>query len=206
MCAKRNTLENFWDRVDKNGPVSDRYPGLGPCWLWTGCRGARPDGTRTYGVLSTTMYGIITAHRLSWIIAFGDMPAAVLGSTGTYGKACVCHHCDNPPCVNPAHLFLDTTEGNTADKKRKGRAPSGDQSWWNIYPERRRYGADHHRFGIPGCVGEKNGAAKLTAADVREIRRLSASGIRQATLLKQFPISKPQMSAIVRGRSWRHVE
>lgn len=97
-----------------------------------------PNGCRVFtGHLNGNGYGTITnevgqrprkilAHRAAWIAAHGPIP---------YGLF-VCHHCDNPPCCNVAHLFLGTAEDNMQDMARKGRARKSDahygikRTWW----------------------------------------------------------------------------
>jgi HNH endonuclease len=83
------------------------------CWRWCGRRNAQGYGSIREGA-SHTM-----AHRLSWRLHNGDIPAGML----------VLHKCDNPPCVNPAHLFLGTSLDNAKDRDAKGRhwAPRGEQ-------------------------------------------------------------------------------
>lgn len=92
--------ERFWARVDSTGE----------CWLWTGTRDLNNYGALHYRLPNQRVNK--GAHRLSWEIHFGPIPDGL----------CVLHHCDNPPCVNPTHLFLGTKQVNSTDMKQKGRA------------------------------------------------------------------------------------
>lgn len=74
------------------------------CWEWT--RGTRNG----YGVVSFQGSNV-PAHRASWIAKNGAIPSGLV----------VCHRCDNPPCVNPDHLFLGTSTDNNRDMLAKGR-------------------------------------------------------------------------------------
>lgn len=77
------------------------------CWEYHGARDSAGYG-RIWHINNTIM-----AHRASWIVHNGSIPAGLF----------VLHKCDNPPCCNPDHLFLGTAEDNTKDMMNKGRRP-----------------------------------------------------------------------------------
>lgn len=151
--------ERFWRRVYKlaNG-----------CWEWTGSR-----STAGYGTFGVTTERTTTAHRFSWEIHNGPIPRGLF----------VCHSCDNPPCVNPAHLFLGTATDNNADMRAKGRGCDPP----------RKAGEHHHR-------------ALLTSAQVTEIRRRYIPRVvTRRMLAEEFGVSVATIKAVIDGRNWREV-
>ena len=96
---------DFFKRVDKLGPIPKHRPKLGSCWVWTGGRDV--NGYGNFSVRGKPS----KAHRFSFEIHTGIIPTSEM----------VCHHCDNPPCVNPDHLFLGNALTNNWDGFAKGR-------------------------------------------------------------------------------------
>lgn len=159
----------FWAKVEKSEG----------CWLWQAAKDR--DGYGWFKVSGRQVY----AHRVAYEMQAGE-PA---------GQFQVCHACDTPSCVNPAHLFVGTQAVNSADMVAKGRQAKGD-----------RHGARTHPERVPR--GEHNkGGGKLTATQVREIRRAyAAREANQVTLAARFGVTQGLVSAIVRGAVWQHVK
>lgn len=143
----------FWRNVVKSGDDS--------CWEWTGSK------HRGYGVIGVNKRQV-RAHRFSYALHYGPIP------DGLY----VCHACDNPGCVNPAHLWLGTNEQNTADKTAKGR-------------QARMYGA-----ASPG--------AKLTADQVRAIRSDTSHTRRELAAI--YGLHYMTIGRIIRRESYPDVQ
>ncbi len=164
-------VDRFWKKIDKDGPIPAHCPALGPCWLWMDSRD-RSDVNHYGCVYLCHPYHVpqaIYAHRLSWEIHHGPIP------TGLF----VLHHCDNPPCTNPAHLWLGTNADNMRDMTAKGRQ----------------------------ARGAGNGQAKLTEAQVREIRRCHLQGAATySTLARTFGVSIAGIEAIMLRKNWAWVK
>lgn len=160
----RPLTERFWEKVDRRGDAE--------CWPWLGAT------NYGYGVIGAGgKFGhTIKAHRLSWEIANGPLPKLAKWQPGQV--ICVCHRCDNPPCVNPAHLFLGTRAENSADMRAKRR----------------------HSFGA------KRYCAKITddqAASIRE--RYALGDLSQSEVGALFGLSQTTVGNIVRRRTWTHL-
>jgi hypothetical protein len=142
-------IERFWSKVDTAGPAA--------CWLWTGTI------WRGYGCFALHSRCIMP-HRFSFLIHHGALTRGL----------CVCHRCDTPLCVNPAHVFLGTAAENRADAVAKGRQ----------------------------ARGERINTARLHAEDIPLIRRRYAEGETLHALGAAFGVNFRTIWRIVHRATW----
>jgi HNH endonuclease len=132
------TAEEFWAMTDRSGE----------CWEWTGNR-TRP-GYGSARFRGTT----IGAHRVAWMLANdSEIPPRMM----------ICHHCDNPPCVNPAHLYCGTASDNARDAYARGLMP-------RRRPRAPRPVTQHDIVIMPGQ------AANLLGVSTKDLARMADSG------------------------------
>jgi hypothetical protein len=133
------------------------------CWNWT----KYCDDKMGYGQV-TIEQNSFAVHRLSAAIFFAfDLASPLL----------ICHHCDNPRCFNPDHLFVGTHADNSGDMVRKGRS----------------------------CNGETNPNSKLTELDVMAIRQRYLSGESQLAIANDYGVNQTLIGFIVRKVRWKQV-
>lgn len=134
------------------------------------------------GALFTNGYGAFQfggklrkAHRVAWEMENGPIPEGMF----------VCHNCDNPKCVNVAHLFIGSPQDNNNDMRRKGRARYPG-------PQKPPRGSRHHK-------------AILTENAVKRIRLIGRT-MRQSELAECFGVSKQTISAVLNNHVWQHIK
>lgn len=154
----------FWGQVNMRGKND--------CWHWGSVAQQYYAQFRIDGV----------SYRATHVAIFLSRGERVTGDL------VVCHTCDNPPCVNPAHLFIATVAENNADRQRKGRTK---------YPH------------IPAHVkprGSQHALAKLDEASASEIKERLRHGESQYRIADRFGVHQSTISLIKNGRMWAHVE
>ena len=197
--------ERFWSKVDRRGPDD--------CWLWIGGRRGNGYGMLRVGSMADGTRRRMPAHRVSWELAHGAIS----------GGLWVLHACDTPLCCNPSHLFLGTRADNMHDAVIKGRTARGERHGSQTHPERRTYGVRNGAYTHPERVprgerhssrthperiarGERAGGAKLTAAQVLEIRAAHASAtLSGKELAVHYYVSPMTISFIINRKRWKHV-
>lgn len=156
----RTLSERFWEKVDKRGEDE--------CWEW---QGAKFIVTHPYGQIWVNKK-IELAHRISWCLHHGFIPKELR----------VLHHCDNPPCVNPQHLFLGTQSDNLIDAAKKGRLRTSP-----------RLGENHHD-------------SKLTDNEVLEMRSSYKEKREPYKIIaKRHNVHPTTVGRIIRNERWQHL-
>lgn len=153
-------IARFWSKVDRKVPNE--------CWPWTGS--FKENGYPQLGVGSLTN-GTRTmrmAHRLSWLIHFGEVPK----------RKYILHHCDNPKCVNPNHLYLGGNSENMRDAAQRNRI----------------------------AHGVRHAYAKLNPTKVRRIRKLFKSGKNCNQIASTIGVAYATIQQVIEGQTWRRVK
>ena len=171
MHFSNATIKRFWSKVAVAGPND--------CWEWKGWKSS-PGGYGKFDLRGKKL----RAHRVAFAITNGSF----------FPSLKLCHSCDNPPCCNPAHLFLGTTGDNQADAENKGR--------WIKKPSKPKP-PPKPKYHFP--IGEKHHNAKLVPSDILEICELAKMGLCQRAIAKRFHVSQRNVCSILQGKSWSHV-
>jgi hypothetical protein len=146
----RPAAERFWSRVDKNGPTVREE--IGPCWMWKGS--CNPRG---YGAIISSEHNEKLAHRLSYVLNVGPIPEGLR----------VLHSCDNPPCVNPAHLRVGTQADNARDREIRSRVGNTRMTAELVLEMRRRYKAGENAPALAKAFGiSEPSAYQIVRGDV----------------------------------------
>jgi hypothetical protein len=155
--------ERFWQRVDRGA-------GIDGCWGWRGyC------DRKGYGRIGVEGQRVALAHRLSWELHFGPIPDGLH----------VLHHCDNPPCTNPRHLWLGTNADNQADMRAKARD------------------SDKGLFSTERFAREGHPYAKLTRNDAEEIRAAFVPRrVTRKDLALRFGVSESAIKRVLSRQTW----
>jgi hypothetical protein len=170
LCCSRTCGAAYWQAQRKPSPDErfwSKVNRLGDCWLWTGSR-----DDKGYGHFQPRDGYPVMAQRFAYASTFGPIPE---------GNS-VCHHCDNPPCVNPWHLFTGTASDNQQDSIRKGR-----------------------KYCLPprSAPGETNPSVKLRAEQVLNILRRAEEPL--DVLAREFDVTKHAIWRIRHRKTWRHL-
>lgn len=164
--------KRFWKKVEITANPDK-------CWNWTASH-LMGEGKQPYGKISFNKI-FYFAHRISYLMHYKEDPR----------EMCVLHKCDNPRCVNPAHLFLGTNDDNVQDKKSKGR-----HRGFKMKPK-----------SYEGTArGVNHGMSKLNNQNVIQIKEeYCKGGITYQQLGSKYGVSKKTILNIINNRTWKHV-
>jgi hypothetical protein len=177
------------------------------CWNWT----SRLFDRSGYGQFNIKSAPVL-AHRHAYTTWKGEIPTGLL----------VRHTCDNRKCVNPEHLIVGTHQDNSNDAVERNRQAKGEalaQAQYQNRPRGKAHGSKtkpealmrgdewrrQHAQHTASLRGTNNHWAKLTEDDVREIRVLCGFDFPHRELAKIYGVSRPVMSKVIRGESYKNV-
>ena len=166
-CMKLMVPELSFPDTEKNRFYSRvKIPNINGCMEWFGGNIKK----KCYGGFHGREKKFMTAHRYSYQLFVGKIPEGI----------CVLHKCDNPPCVNPEHLFLGTQQDNAIDMRSKNRGYS--------------------------TAGENHGRSVLSLDSVKRIRNMYTGKRGELTSLgKIFNVSSSTVHGIVKNKTWRNI-
>lgn len=159
--------ETFWSKVNKNSGIVMPHMET-ECWIWESYKDKDGYGLHVHPTQNRRK---IRAHRMAYLLHYGVDPK----------EKSVLHHCDNPPCVCPDHLFAGTQKENMQDMIKKGRRTQPDVS------------------------GTRNGRAKISEKDVLFIREHYRNGMKGKDLASRFGVSVSTIKRIWKGENWKHI-
>ena len=150
------------------------------CWLWHGAKTKRGYGVAGFNGRMRLV------HREVWRISVAEI------QNGKF----LCHTCDNPQCINPAHCYVGTHKDNMRDMVSRGR------HWAMQQPERARRVFSENGKRNTWMKGERNHKAKLTEQQAKEIK-----GDKRPTkiLMAEYGVGRTTIQGIRSGRRWKHV-
>lgn len=148
-------MERFWNKITKRGPNE--------CWEWNA--GLSKNGRPLFWYEGR----MVIAYRFVFALMGTPIPDRLLA----------CHHCDNPRCCNPAHIFIGTKRDNLMDYLDKGGKVGKSQR------------------------GEANPAAKLALAQVNNIRSSLREGVSRRSLALSHKVAIRTIDSIANGQTWR---
>lgn len=226
---EQRIIDRFWSRIDKNGPVPKHRPELGPCWIWT-----RSRTSAGYGNISLGTRHEYT-HRISWMLHFGDIPTGLHVLHKCDNPPCcrpdhlfIGTHTDNHADCSVKERSGNMKLGNADVLEIRQMALNGCN--YGDIAERFRVNRDTIWLIVEGLnrkhvpmlteeqvayirskktkrmpIGSKHANAKLTEADVIEIRRRYSNGEHQTKIAKFFGIHQGNVHYIIARKTWTHI-
>lgn len=152
---ERLPKERFEKYIDRSGD----------CHIWIGCKHSKGYGSFQLGYEHNNKKAY--AHRFAYELYIGKIPKGLL----------ILHKCDNPSCVNPAHLFTGTNADNSKDMVSKNRQ----------------------------AKGSKIASSKLKESIVIKIKSMLEKGITHKIIAEKFKVSRDTVTKINTGKTWKHI-